>query len=113
MSAQIGHLRLVDPAQTVPGRPAAPDRVGAAAPAERPAATADVIGAAPPHHVSEDVAKAADRAQELAAANRELHFVKDKTSGRIIVQVRDLDGNVLRTIPPSEALDVMSGLAHP
>jgi uncharacterized FlaG/YvyC family protein len=53
--------------------------------------------------------RAAARAEELARANRELHFEKDQASGRIIVQVRDLEGNVLRTIPPSSALDVMSG----
>jgi flagellar protein FlaG len=28
-----------------------------------------------------------------------------------VIQVRDLDGNVLKTIPPSRALDVMSGAA--
>ena len=27
----------------------------------------------------------------------------------VVIQVRDLDGNVIRTIPPSKALDVMSG----
>ena len=27
----------------------------------------------------------------------------------MIVQVRDLEGNVIRTIPPSDALQVMSG----
>ena len=51
----------------------------------------------------------ADASAELAASNRELHFRKDEESGRVIIQVRDLAGNVLRTIPPSEALAVMSG----
>ena len=45
----------------------------------------------------------------MAADNRELHFAKDPNSGRIVVEVRDLDGNVLRVIPPSEALELMSG----
>jgi hypothetical protein len=27
----------------------------------------------------------------------------------VIVEVRDLEGNVLRTIPPSKALDVIAG----
>ncbi len=52
--------------------------------------------------------EALDRVRELAADDRELHFRKDEATGRVIVEVRDLDGNVLRTIPPSEALDVMS-----
>jgi uncharacterized FlaG/YvyC family protein len=66
---------------------------------------------APPEHVQDEIAAARDRAAELARGNRELHFSKDEESGRVIVQVRDLDGNVIRTIPPSEALAVMSGQA--
>ena len=53
----------------------------------------------------------AERAAELPPQNRELHFGKDEATGRVIVQVRDLDGEVLRTIPPSSALDVMAGAA--
>jgi flagellar protein FlaG len=33
----------------------------------------------------------------------------DADSGRVVVQVRDLEGHVIRTIPPSQALDVLSG----
>jgi FlaG protein len=66
---------------------------------------------APPPEVLDAVGAAAARAAELRAANRELHFHKDKESGRVIVEVRDLEGNVIRTIPPSKALDVMSGAA--
>jgi uncharacterized FlaG/YvyC family protein len=69
----------------------------------------DAIPASPPPDVIVEVGQAAARVEELAKANRQLHFEKDPTSGRIIVQVQDLDGNVLRTIPPSSALDVMSG----
>jgi flagellar protein FlaG len=63
----------------------------------------------PPEEVLDEVARARDRAAELAADNRELHFSTDEESGRVIVQVRDLEGNVIRTIPPSDALLVMSG----
>ena len=63
----------------------------------------------PPPEVMDEVAAARDRAAELAANNRELHFSTDQESGRVIVQVRDLQGNVIRTIPPSHALQVMSG----
>ena len=41
--------------------------------------------------------------------NRELHFSHDKESGRVIIEVRDLEGNVLKTIPPSKAMDILSG----
>ena len=63
----------------------------------------------PPAEVLDEVARARDRAAELAANNRELHFSTDEESGRVIVQVRDLEGNVIRTIPPSDALMVLSG----
>jgi flagellar protein FlaG len=65
----------------------------------------------PPTEVLDAVGAAAARAAELRAANRELHFHKDEKSGRVIVEVRDLEGHVIRTIPPSQALDVMAGAA--
>ena len=67
------------------------------------------LPAHPPTEVLDAIGAAAERAAELRADNRELHFHKDEASGRVIVQVRDLEGNVIRTIPPSKALDVMSG----
>ena len=42
------------------------------------------------------------------AQKRELHF-EATGNGRVVVQVRDLDGNVIRTIPPAKALAVASG----
>jgi FlaG protein len=63
----------------------------------------------PPREVLDEVDKAADRAHQLAADNRELHFEMDEKSKRVIIQVRDLDGKVIRTIPPSQALSMMSG----
>jgi flagellar protein FlaG len=69
------------------------------------------VPASPPVEVREAVAAAAARAAELRESNRELHFHKDETSGRVIVQVRDLAGHVIRTIPPSHALNIMAGAA--
>jgi hypothetical protein len=69
------------------------------------------LPAFPPPDVLDEVGRAAERAAELAAANRELHFTRDQETGRVIVQVRDLEGNVIRTIPASEALSVMAGAA--
>jgi hypothetical protein len=67
------------------------------------------LPASPPAEVLDEVGAAASRALELASHNRELHFRKDEESGRVIVEVRDLEGTVIRTIPPSEALSVLSG----
>jgi flagellar protein FlaG len=112
MSVEIGYLTLASP--PAPAAPAArPDTPATASPTGVRAMHDTVelapIPSSPPPAVSEAVARAADRAAELAATNRELHFSVDEDSGRVIVEVRDLEGQVIRIIPPSEALDVMSG----
>jgi hypothetical protein len=108
MTFEIGHLTL----QSAASAPTAPAR--ATAEPTAPAADArvdavDVIPASPPPDVLAEVDAAWERSGELAAANRELHFRRDEQSGRTIIEVRTLDGEVLRTIPPSRMLDVMSG----
>jgi hypothetical protein len=89
----------LDLARPVARKPAVQDSAVVSLPSSPPAEVLDAVGAA------------AARAAELRAANRELHFHKDKASGRVIVQVRDLEGHLIRTIPPSQALDVMAGAA--
>lgn len=72
------------------------------------AVNVSTLPASPPPAVLEDVHAAARVYQELRANQRELHFeVTD--GGRVAVQVRDLDGNVIRTIPAAHALEVASG----
>ncbi len=93
----------------------APDRV----PREpRMAATEDSvtlsqgqIPASPPPEVLEAMDAAGRAARELHEQGRELRFTPPAEGGhgRVRVDVCDLDGNVLRTIPPSELLDVATG----
>jgi len=71
-----------------------------------------ILGDVPPAPTDEAramVDKAAERVQELHKRNRELHFTRDESSNRVVIEVRDLDGNVIKTIPPAKALDIMSG----
>ncbi len=71
-----------------------------------------IVGEVPPAptpEAREMVDRAAERVQELVKQNRELHFSRDEQSNRVVIEVRDLDGNVLKTIPPAKALDIMSG----
>jgi flagellar protein FlaG len=71
-----------------------------------------IVGDVPPAptpEAREMVDRAAERVQELVKQNRELHFSRDEQSNRVVIEVRDLEGNVLKTIPPAKALDVMSG----
>jgi FlaG protein len=112
MTFEIGHLSL-QPAAAAPAAPVRPSGP-AAEPTSAPAPVfgvdvSDVIPASPPPEVLAEVDAAWERAAELAAQNRELHFKRDEVSGRTIIEVRTLEGEVLRTIPPSKLLDVMSG----
>ena len=108
MDLRIGHLNFSPP-------PAAPKKAAggpSGAQFAMPREDAAVIGgipSSPPPDALREVDRAAARADELWREHRELHFAMDEDSGRVIVQVRDLEGRVIRTIPPSEALDVMSG----
>ena len=110
MTFEIGQLTL----QSASAAPAARGTAGTpepgAAAGRAPAVgTVDVIPASPPPVVLAAVDAAWERAAQLAAADRELHFRRDEQSGRTIIEVRTLDGEALRTIPPSRLLDVMTG----
>jgi hypothetical protein len=72
------------------------------------AVNVSTLPASPPPAVLEDMHEAARVAEQLHAQQRELHF-EPTESGRVIVQVRDLDGNVIRTIPPARALEIAAG----
>ncbi len=72
------------------------------------AVTVDTLPASPPDSVLEEMSAASRVANQLYEQARELHF-QPVGDGRVMVQVRDLDGNVLRTIPPGKALDVAAG----
>jgi flagellar protein FlaG len=71
-----------------------------------------IVGDVPPAPTEEAramVDRAAERVEQLHADDRELHFSREEGTNRVIIEVRDLDGNVIKTIPPSKALDIMSG----
>lgn len=73
--------------------------------------SADDVPASPPPEVLEAMDAAGRVARALHDTGRELRFVPPTPgeNGRVRVEVCDLDGNVLRTIPPSELLDVATG----
>ncbi len=79
------------------------------APVGRDTAQFGEIPPSPPQEVL-DAMDAASRAyQRLRADGRELRFAQNADTGRMTIEVRDLDGNLLRTIPPSRLLDVATG----
>jgi hypothetical protein len=111
MSLEIGNLPPVQPPVAI----SRPESKRFSLDLARPhalAATDSVelsMPASPPPEILDEIGAAADRVDALAALDRELHFRKDEESGRVIIEVRDFEGNVIRTIPPSEALDVLGG----
>jgi flagellar protein FlaG len=67
----------------------------------------------PPPELRVQVRDASRRWEELRAMDRELHFEQDPQSGRIVVEVRDLEGRLIRTVPPSTALEIAAGAPLP
>lgn len=67
------------------------------------------IRSEPPPEVRAEVQAAARCADQLHRMGRQLRFEKDDESGRIRIEVQDLDGNVLRRVPPTEVFDFASG----
>jgi hypothetical protein len=108
MDLRIGHLDFSTP-PTAPRKAAGTPGAEPFAIAREDRADIGAVPEQPPVDALREVDRAAARAQELWDQKRELHFDVDEDSGRVIVQVRDREGHVIRTIPPSKALDIMSG----
>ena len=101
----------VSGASQVPASAAAArtDKPQAANGKEADAVQLDMIPASVPEELYGQIDAAAQRVDELRADGRELHFSYDNAEKRVQIEVRDLKGNVLRTIPPSKALSVATG----
>jgi flagellar protein FlaG len=90
---------------------AAPDSAVRRSPAARDAVTISSgdVPDGPPPEVLEAMHAAARCAEQLHEQGRELRFGRDPDGGRVTIDVCDLDGNLLRAIPPSRLLDVATG----
>ena len=111
---QIGRFTPYDNlATSALAGPATPPPVQHAQPTTAAANQTDTkFGDVPPvptPEARELVDRAAQRVDELIAQGRELHFTKDATTNRVVIQVRDLDGKVIKTIPPTKAMDILAG----
>jgi hypothetical protein len=67
-------------------------------------AKVDTIPAAPPPQVTDQVLAAQKAIQEMHERGRTLHFSMD--GGRVTILLQDLDGNVIREVPPSKAVNI-------
>jgi hypothetical protein len=111
-------LNSTDPLRAVriaPERPAARAAAQGGGFADALKATAnaadrvDAIPASPPAEVVAEMLAAQRAIDEMHARGRTLHFAMD--GPRVRIEVHDLDGNVLKEIPPSRALEVATGRA--
>jgi FlaG protein len=92
-----------------PARTDGPSPAGAQAAVTRGKPAVEHIPSSPPAQVWGEMQDASRRFAELRARDRELHFEKNPDTGRVMVEVRDGNGTLIRVIPPSEALAVISG----
>jgi hypothetical protein len=67
----------------------------------------DAIPVAPPPEVMDEVLAAQRAIEDMHARGRTLHF--DMDAGRVKILLQDLDGNTLRRIPVTEALEISTG----
>jgi hypothetical protein len=69
----------------------------------------DTIQSLLPPEVHDAIGAAAQAYDRLQADGRQIAFFTDPHTGKITIQLRDLQGRVLRRIAPSEALDAAGG----
>jgi hypothetical protein len=71
--------------------------------------TVDMIPSSPPPEVHEAMGVAANAYDNLQAGGRQMRFKVNEATGRLSVEIHDIHGNLLFTVPSSKALDVAAG----
>jgi hypothetical protein len=87
-------------------RSAGTRRTAAPEPAADEAVTVHTFEATPPPEVHAAMAQAADAYDKLQASGHQLQFHLDTHTGHVEIEVHDLEGHVLFTVPPSKALQI-------
>ena len=75
--------------------------------------TVDTIPASPPDEVHDAIGVANQAYQNLKASGSEMRFKVNEATGKLSVEVHDVHGNLLFTVPTSTVLDVASGGSLP
>jgi hypothetical protein len=113
MSFDLSAIDPLNAGRIAPERPAARGTGDAgfadALQAQSGAAHVDAIPVSPPKEVMDEVFAAQRAIEDMHARGRTLHFEMD--SGRVKILLQDLDGNVIRQIPASKALEISTGRA--
>ena len=112
MSFDIGSVGRTPAASPAAGnsRPAA---VSSSSAHDADTVTVDTIPASPPDEVHDAIGVANQAYHNLQASGSELRFKVNEATGKLSVEVHDVHGNLLFTVPASTALDVASGGSLP
>jgi hypothetical protein len=105
----VGRMPASAPAQSA--RSSAPAPAQAAPSADT--VTVDTIPASPPPEVHEAMGVANQAYHNLKANGTELRFKVNEATGKLSVEVHDVHGNLMFTVPASTALAVASGQPLP
>lgn len=71
--------------------------------------TVDTIPASPPPEVQDAIGVANQAYHNLKADGSELRFKVNESTGKLSIEVHDIHGNLMFTVPASTVLDVASG----
>jgi len=108
MSYDIGSVgRTPAPVPSRTARSSAPAPAQAAHAADT--VTVDTIPASPPPEVHDAISVANQAYHNLKADGSEMRFKINESTGKLTVEVHDVHGNLLFTVPASTVLDVASG----
>jgi putative hemolysin len=71
--------------------------------------TVDTIPASPPEEVHDAIGVANQAYHNLQAQGSELRFKVNESTGKLTIEVHDIHGNLMFTVPASTVLDVVAG----
>ncbi len=98
------------PAAGAPARTSTPSTAASGSSAQvADTVTVDTIPASPPPEVQDAMGVAAQAYDNLKASGSEMRFKVNEATGKLTVEVHDVHGNLLFTVPASTVLDVASG----
>jgi len=105
----VGRMPASAPAQSARSSASTPTQAAR----DADTVTVDTIPASPPAEVHEAMGVANQAYHNLKASGTELRFKINEATGKLSVEVHDVHGNLLFTVPASTALDVASGQPLP
>ena len=112
MSFDIGSVGGT-PAAATPAKSQRPAAVPSPSVGSTDTVTVDTIPASPPDEVHDAIGLANQAYHNLQASGSELRFKVNEATGKLSVEVHDVHGNLLFTVPASTVLDVASGGSLP